>query len=235
MFINAEPVFSIVEAYRLLHIAGKFGGHKTSLALAMFRAYGERGYRLITNTKTVWADEMEKVTLNPNGQLKAVVILDEGGQEFKTSRQIEMIAAYARKMDVIYIIPSYWPPAKVPLSIQPLFSLKSAGIPVIFYQWRVDLGGMHDKGWFIWLFPEEIYGIYSSQDPGDYCKEIIDLLVKRAGEFRKFHNRSNERNELQTLEEVKSEDVLADSMALFSESVDALGASLSRRTGRKRR
>jgi hypothetical protein len=235
MFINAEPVFAILESYRLIHIAGKFGGHKTSLALAMFRDFGDRGYRLITNTKTIWADDMYKVALRDNGQLKAVVILDEGGQEFKTSRQIEMIASYARKMDVVYIIPSYWPPAKVPLTIQPLFSLKSAGLPVIFYQWRVDLGGMHDKGWFIWMFPEEIYGIYSSQDPGDYCAEIIDFLIKRAGEFRKFHGRSNSRNELQTLEEVKPEDVLADAMGLFAENVDALGASLSRRTSRKRR
>lgn len=235
MFINADQCFSILESYRLIWISGKFGAHKTALSFAMAQNFLERGYRLITNTSTVWADEFENCQLDKNGHLRAVVLLDEGGQEFKTSKQIEMIAAYARKMDVIYMIPSFWPPAKLAqiLTIQPLFSLKSAGLPVIFYQWRVDLGAFHDKGWFIWMFPQEIYGVYSSQDPGDYCGQIIKVLVERAGQYRKLHGRETS-NELFELEEIKPEDILSDAVGVISQAVDEFGSSISRRGRRKR-
>ncbi len=221
MFINATPVLSILEMYRLIWISGRFGGHKTALSFKIAEDYLKRGYRLITNSKSVWNDEIENTQLDENGHLKTVVILDEGGLYFKASKQIEQIASYAAKMDVIYIIPSFWPPARMAqvINIQPIISLKSAGIPAIIYKWRVDLGGFHDKGWFVWVNPAEVYGIYSRQDPGSDPETIIRFLTQRTTEYRK---RYGHEDSLSKLVEVKPEDIIAESIENFSTAAEQL-------------
>lgn len=231
-FINAAPIFGILSSYRLIWICGKFGGHKTALSLAMAENFLKEGYRLITNNRNVWQDKLSEVDLDENGHLKAVVLLDEGGLYFKSSRQIEQIASYAAKMDCVYIIPSFWPPARAAqvITIQPLFSLKSAGLPVIFYKWRVDIGGFHDKGWFIWLFPQEIYGIYSRQDPGDDPEDIIEYLIKKTEAYRSKYGR---KNSIRTLEEVKPEDIYSDAAITLTEVFDNASTVFSRKRGRR--
>jgi hypothetical protein len=231
MLINAEVFLATVVSYRLVWISGRFGGGKTSLAYRIAQEYLEKDYRLITNNKSVWADPVDSVQLDDNNHLKAVVILDEGGLWFKSSKQIEMVASYAAKMDCIYLLPSFWPPTRAAqvLVVQPVFNFKAAGIPAIFYKWRVKIGSFEDKGWFVWWRPSEIYGIYSRQDPGDTGAEIVEFLINRTNEFRQRYGRGGS-DVLQTLE-VTSEDVLADAVQEFAGAVDGL-ASIP---GRKRR
>jgi hypothetical protein len=233
-FINAEPFFGILQSYRLIWICGKFGGHKTALAVSMSEIFLKQGYRLVTNCRTVWADDMENVKLDKDGHLKAVVMLDEGGLYFKTSRQIEEIASYAAKMDCIYMIPSFWPPTRAAqvLTVQPLFSLKPAGLPVIVYKWRADLGGWHDKGYFVWLFPQEVYGIYSRKDPGARPEKIIDFLIERKNEYRKRYDRETD-NSVSNLEAIQPEDIFADSVSNLAATVDEFAAVSTRKRGRR--
>lgn len=234
MFINHGPCFGIISSYRLIWICGKFGGHKTSLSLAIAEEYLKQGYYLITNNRNVWADDYKNLQLDDKGHLNAVVLLDEGGLYFKASRQIEQIASYANKMNCIYIIPSFWPPARSAqvLKIQPLFSLKSAGLPIIFYKWQVDIGGFHDKGWFIWAFPQEIYGIYSRQDPGDDPQDIIDFLIKKTGEFREFYGR---KDKIYELGEPEPTDLFADAVNDLTETISEYGSALSSRKRNNKR
>ena len=111
--IGAVQFPRTVESYRLLRIAGKFGGGKMSLAFYMSEPWLKRGYRLITNGKCVWADSMDGMGfVDEDGHLKAIAVFDEGGLEFKASKQVETIAAYAAKMDAIYLLPSFWPPVR---------------------------------------------------------------------------------------------------------------------------
>lgn len=222
MFLNAEPFFGIVASYRLCWIGGRVGGHKTSLAYAIAEQFLNRGYRLISNNRSVWADDPRTVRLDDNGMLRAVVLLDEGGLSFKSSRQVEMIASYPAKMDIIYLIPSFWPPTRAAqvLVCQPLFNFKSAGIPLVLYKWRVKIGGMEDQGKFLWWNPASIYGIYSRQDPGDTASEIIEYLVEKTGEFRKHYERSDR---LSTLEENQGPfDQLIDAAENMAEAADQL-------------
>lgn len=234
MFINASPVLGILEMYRLIWISGRFGGHKTALAFKIAQDYLERGYRLATNSRTVWADDLEDIQLNENNQLHSVVLLDEGGLYFKASRQIEQIAAYAAKMDCIYIIPSFWPPARAAqiINIQPVISLKAAGLPVIFYKWSVNIGAFKDKGWFAWWYPQEIYGIYSRQDPGDDPEEIIKFLVDRTGQYRKRYGR--EENSILQLEEITEGDKILEAAEIMEQSSSNLSTVLERKNKRRR-
>lgn len=234
---NAGTVTPLISAYRLLWIGGRFGGHKTSLAFYLAKPYLEQGYRLITNIRSVWSDDLDKIELDQDGKLRAVVILDEGGLEFKASRQVEMIAAYARKMDVIYIIPSFWPPTRSAqvLTIQPIFGLLSAGVPAIVYRWRVRLGAFEDKGWFVWSVPSEIYGIYSTVDPGDTSSQIVSFLVSKAEQYRARFGYGSPGNGLSTLEggEAMAADIFSDAVTGLQEAADSL-ASIPIRKGRRR-
>jgi hypothetical protein len=232
--INAGTFLATVQNYRLLWISGKFGGGKTSLAFYMAgKTWLSRGYRLITNSRCVWADKFEDINfLDEFGHLKAVVVLDEGGLEFKASKQVEEIAAYARKMDCIYIIPSFWPPVKAAqvVTCQPVFGFASIGFPLTVYKWKVELGGFKDGGTFYWYNPSEIWGVYSSQDPGDIAEDIVEFLAKKAEEFRELHGRSGKR--LSALG-VSEADLIRDAASEFREAADAL--SVAQRESRRRR
>lgn len=233
-FVNLGGLDSLIGSYRLCWIAGRFGLGKTSLAYRMAELYLKRGYHLITNNKSIWADDMESVKLDKDGHLKAVIILDEGGLWFKSGKQIEMIAAYAAKMDCIYLLPSFWPPTRSAcvVTVQPLFSLQQAGLPVIVYRWRVKLGAFSEQGHFLWITPSEIYGVYSRQDPGDVGQDIVSWLVRRTEEYRAMYGRAN--NGLPAMDEDDQVDVLRDVTNALGDAADEF-TSVSKRVSRKRR
>lgn len=234
MFIHAEPILGVLDMYRLIWISGRFGGHKTALAFQIAKRYLERGYKLATNSRCVWSDSFDNIKLNDKNQLHAVVIMDEGGLYFKSGRQVEQIAAYAAKMDVVYIFPSFWPPTKAAqiINIQPVVSLKAAGLPVIVYKWRVDIGSFRDKGWFLWWDPAEIYGIYSRQDPGDDPDKIVKFLVDRTAEYRRRYDRSD--NTILQLEEITEADKIEEAAMVIAESADSFSAVFNRASKRRR-
>ena len=233
MLINNYITEQNLQAYRLCWINGRFGSGKTSLAYMLVKPYLEKGYRLVSNNRSIWADEIESIKPFPDGKLKTIIILDEGGLEFKSSRQIEMIAAYAAKMDVIYVIPSYFPPCRAAqvMTIQAVFNLKSAGIPVILYKWRIRVGGFFDdKGFFIWWNPKEIYGIYSRSDPGARSEKIVAWIIKQTEEFRRHWGYDDG---IQEMEEEGGQAVQ------FNDSVETLSDAIDRQqalfTGKRRR
>lgn len=232
--IGAGTFISVVNNYRLLWVSGRFGGGKTSLAFKLAETWLEQGYRLLTNGRCVWADKAEEIDfVDEFGHLKTIVVLDEGGLEFKASKQVEMIAAYAAKMDIIFILPSFWAPVRTAqvVTCQPVFGFQMIGLPLIVYKWKVKLGGFEDGGMFFWWRPAEIYGVYSRQDPGDIAADIIDLLVAKAEAFRARYGRA--RNGLSALE-VGAEDLLYDAAGQIAEAADALSLA-GRKRGRRRR
>jgi hypothetical protein len=228
MLVNAQSIVGVLDMYRLIWISGRFGGHKTALAFKLAENYLNKGYRLATNTRTVWADPLEEIQLNENNKLKAVCILDEGGLYFKSGRQVEQIAAYAAKMDVIYIIPSFWPPTSAAqiVNIQPIVSLKATGLPVIIYKWTVSIGKFKENGWFFWWNPGEIYGIYSRQDPGEEPEELIKFLVARSDEFRRNYGRKTN-DEVFNLGVISESEQIAEAASIFSQAASDIGTSIS--------
>lgn len=232
MLLNADVFIATCQSYRLVWISGRFGGGKTSLAYRISIPFLDKGYRLITNNQSVWSDQPEDVKLGENNHLHSVVILDEGGLWFKSSKQIEMIASYAAKMDVIYLLPSFWPPTRSAqvLVVQPIFNLKSAGLPVIVYKWKVKLGSFSDGGTFFWLNPEEIYGIYSRQDPGDSGADIVQWLIERTEQFRSRYGRTDSIPEM----EVTELDRLEDAVSTMAESADQWASVSLRKPSRRR-
>lgn len=234
MLLNSFVTEMNLQAYRLCWINGRFGSGKTSIAYMLCKNYLDKGYRLITNNRCVWADTMEDVKPDADGKLKCIVILDEGGLEFKANRQIEMVAAYAAKMDVIYIIPSYFPPCRAAqvMTVQAVFNFKSAGIPLIYYKWRIRIGGnFEDKGNFFWWKPNEIYGIYSRSDPGAKTDKIVKWIVEKTSEYRQHWGYDDDVSQMES--EGGEVEQFADAVASLSETVDGFQALSKRKRGRR--
>jgi len=218
--MNADVILQTIASYRLCWISGRFGGGKTSVAYEISRHFLKQGYRLVSNNMSAWADEPANVDFIDGGyHLKSVVLLDEGGLWFKSGQQIEMIASYAAKMDVVYLLPSFWPPTRKAqvVVVQPLWNLKATGLPIILYRWRVREGGFDDKGIFWWWKPQEIYGVYSRQDPGDVGQEIVEWLVTKTEDYRGKFGRSTRGNEISDLGTASEADIFQEAIGELSD------------------
>lgn len=243
--IGAGAFQGIIDLYRLLWIGGRPGGFKTSLAFYLARTYLANGYRLVTNCRSPWADEIAAIEPHPDGALRAIVLLDEGGLHFKSSRQVEEIASYSRKMDLIYVISSFWPPARAAqvVTVQPIFNLMGTGLPLVVYKWKVRLGSFEDKGTFLWWDPASIYGVYSTLDPGGGAGKIVSWLVDQKEAYKKRYGRDDDitdygqaANGISVLDGDVSGgskaglvDIFADSVAEMAEAAERIASVPSRR------
>lgn len=187
-FIAANVAFATLHGYRMVWIPGAFGNGKTLLAFGIYANYFlPRGYRLISNTRSIWTeDNLDNVQMNENGHLKAFILIDEGGQFFTEGDDIRELLRNPRKMDYVLCFPSFHPPHRSAqiFQMQPTWSFRSAGIPLINYDWYVKIGQYKTKGSFKWSLFQEIYGTYSSQNPGASPATIRKWLSAQNVAFR---------------------------------------------------
>jgi hypothetical protein len=187
-FLSAQVAFATIHGYRMLWIPGTFGGGKTLLAMGIYAQYFRpRGYRLVSNTRSIWTEtDLSKVTLDENGYLKAFILIDEGGQYFQDGDDIRELLRNPRKMDYVLCFASFHPPHRTAqiFQIQPTWSFRSAGIPLINYDWYVKIGQYKSKGSFKWIFFQELFGVYSSQNPAGSPATIRKWLSQQNTLFR---------------------------------------------------
>lgn len=192
MLLGAGQFLGNFANQRICWIGGKLGGHKTAFSYLLAARYLERGFRLVSNNLSVWADLLKDVSLTDKGFLKAFLILDEGGLFFDTSDDVEDVAVYLSKLDCYVILPSASPPPQTTrgLLLQPVWSFRNTGVPLVMYQWRLSNLMQKGMGFFFWWRPSEIYGVYSRRDPGTNCKEIREFMQYRVTQYRRRFERS---------------------------------------------
>lgn len=196
MLINAERFIELVATYRLCHIDGRFGGGKTALAVRLFPEFARRGYRMISNTACVWSDSTDDIQMDEAGMLHAYIMLDEGGLYFAEKDDAKELVSYAAKMDLVYVLPSFEQPhrrLKV-ITVQPVKNWRSIGLPLTMYQYRLKSGMAEDKGTFFWYGVDEIYGVYSRQDPGEDTDYLMKWLNNQKNAYRRLYGRSEMRS-----------------------------------------
>lgn len=239
--INAGPFIGAVSAYRSVHITGRWGGHKTSLAFYIAQIWLKKGYRLVTNCRSAWADDYENLSfVDKDGHLKVVVIMDEGGLHLDTNREVKEYTNFAAKMDIIYLYPSASdvPRDAAKVICQVLFSFSKIGIPLIVYKYWVLTKGFKDEGVFLWFNPKEVYGVYSRQDPGAYTDDIVDWLIEKTQAYRTLYGRTARKERKAAQKQVRSvanreADVFKDAAEQFADSIEALSVH-QRGRGRRR-
>lgn len=237
--IGAGNFTGILQSYRMCWILGKLGGHKTSLAFKVAEDFLKKGYRLFSNTPSPWCDPLNGLTefIDDAGHVKGIVILDEGGTQLSMNKQVQMILSYPRKQDLILLIPSYWPPPRAAqtLRCQTLFGFYSIGLPLVMYQWRVDLGGFKDSGTFAWFYPAEVYGLYSSNDPGDSATKIVNKLLESSKKFKELWGYTGEDGISAVDEGLPEAELIADAAASMAETADTMAAISIRKRGKRGR
>lgn len=255
MLIGAERVIELIHTYRLCHIQGRFGAGKTALAVRLFPEFARRNYRMITNSRCVFGENLTDIVMGETGMLGLYVMLDEGGVYFNERDEATELISYAAKLDLVYVLPSFEPPHRKlrAVTIQPVKNWRSIGLPLVQYEYRLKSGFAEDKGTFFWLFPEEIYGTYSRQFPGDEPSHIMKWLDQQKTAFRRLAGANDAKNykridfsgyigqtnadlEVSRMEtQRRSYNALADMGAELEEEIDGLKTILKGKTVLRRR
>lgn len=243
MIIGGGNVLPIVGDYRLVWISGRYGGGKTLLAMEIAESFLKRGYRLLTNIPCAWADDWDSVQLQDDGRLRAVVIMDEAGLVLKYTEQLEAMCAYSRKMDCIYLFPSFMPPVRFAqvVDLHSMFSLAHVLLPITFWSCRIRLGSFRETTSFATSKASLYYGVYSTQGTDRGTEDLIELLATRTEEFRKRNEAKHKYTGSQKRDGVRkvalrprdeAASALRDSAGAMEEAADTI-ASIPIRTRRR--
>lgn len=220
----------VVSTYRIAWISGRVGLGKTSLAYLTAEHFLKKGYRLVSNNRNVWNDE--DVKLLDDGTMRVVVILDEGGLAMKVNRQVERMASYPAKMDMVYLIPSYWPPARAATLVRchGLYTLRKAGLPWNVYRWTAGTGVFKDTGLLV-VSTKRVYGIYDRQDPSARAYDIVDWCDSKINDFLNYHGYKDRG----IIDEGESpESIVSDAVEGLAEVLEGQVIRVARRGGRGR-
>jgi len=103
----ARDLLGLMEMYRAVYIAGRYGSGKTALAVALGRALQRQGYKFVSNIPVdgalmYWPDD-EPID-------HSVVLLDEAADfldayDFKEGRRLLAAFKYLRHWDIIVLMP----------------------------------------------------------------------------------------------------------------------------------
>lgn len=169
--LNFGITYGYIRVFRICHIAGRYGGYKTSLAMLVGCKLWADGFveSFYSNINCVWNDDIEGLpeVADPT-DVSAVVVFDEGGQFFESRRDVKNLVAFLRKMKLILLIPSVEPPTHrvTRLQIEPMYIFTSIGLPLVIY--RTLLRGTRRSddrtSWFFWWQPTAVFGIYDTTD-----------------------------------------------------------------------
>lgn len=233
MLTGAEMPLWLLKNYRAVWIKGRTGGFKTSGAVRLaWELIKDGKYKLFSNMQCVWNSPLSELRLGPDNMLHAVVIFDEAGQFFQAPHIVKQIMAMMRRLDVIFMFPSYDEPAAKArrVSFQPIKSYRSMGIPYVRYKWSVKFEETKDVGFFGWWFPEEIHGVYSSVYPGDEPWDIVELILDATEDYFKSHKAKRTAHEITVgsiagadLDEIRrSDELVSAGIAEIAEEIQQL-------------
>lgn len=168
MLLNGHMALGYIRNFRVVHISGRYGGGKTSLAYRIaYELVMKYKFRyILSNVPSVWRDNPADVVLRDGNYMDAVLILDEGGLFLKNSSDTEALLAFMRKLNIVLIVPSVTDPAArlTFLQIERTLNLRSWGLPAWIYTMRWRGRFQQTKDWFAWVNPHEIYGVYDTVD-----------------------------------------------------------------------
>lgn len=168
MLIKGTPFVHLVNQFRIAWFRGSYGSGKT--AMCFYLAYeliksGKYRY-LLSNSRSAWTDDPRKIMIRDERFIDTILILDEGGLFLRTGKDAEKFMIGLRKLNACVLIPSILPPSSRVrfLTVQRVLNGYNFGLPVWWYEYYLNLGGIREKDWFLFVKPDKIYGIYDTLD-----------------------------------------------------------------------
>ena len=161
-FLLAGNFLRYVQFFRSCWIAGRYGGGKTSLAFIIGDYLRECSSvdLLVSNCPSTLCDDLSAC----NDLSNACIVLDESWIFLESWRAVKCYAAFLRKKNIILLLPSVFPVhAKLRyLTVQRVFNAYGMGVPIWVYEWRLWLGMVREKGYFMLWNPAWIFGQFDT-------------------------------------------------------------------------
>lgn len=186
--------------YRMVWIAGRFGGGKTALAVYICMWLCEKGYAryIASNVKlgfgtvvrTVSASDLRYHDCNGFAFRDTVILMDESWQVLgkgASRKQVIEWLAFMRKANNFLIMPSVLPlVAEVNvLKVERIFNGLALGIPVWLYRWNLgDYRRGGDRGHYLLRNPSQVFGLYDTAQIPSEDFTIYDTWRQEAEDNR---------------------------------------------------
>lgn len=244
--INVAPTLGLIMSYRCVYIGGGMGSGKTlvayRLAWELLRT-GQFRY-LVSNGRNVWANEVGSVVprANADGQpqfLDAVIVLDEGGHIIEGAAHGAAMKAFARKLNIVVLVPSVEPPPANMRVLQMARTFNGAVFGLPLQWWSVTLSTRFFRGKYgfgVWR-PQQMYGIYDTEDFTQDEDEIQAMLAGVVHERRgaSGENTAGSRRGRRRVVSVGQRGGFARDVAAATEELSAAVSLFADVTGRRRR
>lgn len=164
--------------YRMVWISGRFGGGKTSLAVAIaqwlcaksYARYIASNIKLLVGKEVACVDpaELRRITCKGPVYTDTVILMDESwtivGKGTGRKQVVDWLA-YMRKGNNFLVMPSVLPLVSEVgvLRVERVFNGLGFGMPVWLYRWYLGdhrRGG--DRGWYAFVRPQRVFGLYDT-------------------------------------------------------------------------
>lgn len=186
MILFSDGFFDELTENRTCYIGGRKGSGKSLLAVEIAERFLKKNWYLVSNMATEWNDDYENIPLEKN----VLGILDEGGVYTRQYSTVSGFTEFSRKTRSIVIFVGRREPHEelCDFVVYPFWDLwKNLLIPIKIWRWYVYQKRKSYSGTIIQTGWQDYYGVYSSEDPGDYPIHMLAFFEKRAQDlFEKY-------------------------------------------------
>lgn len=193
--IYPDDIFPALLNYRFCWCMGRLRSGKTALAFRLASHFLAQGYKLFSNVRSVWSDDMSNI------ESRYVGVFDEGGVWIER-HDVKGLFAGLGKADGVLIVPSVIPPPPMlrGFRVDRVLSGYKFGLPFWMYRWWMPGEKENEGSNFLWINPHHLWGVYDtvylSVDDGGY-KRLRDSIVRRLS-----GGKSLERNDAAVMEQL---------------------------------
>lgn len=181
----------MVSRFRLLWLAGRFGGGKTSLAVYLAARFCQAGLttRIVSNTPLRLREVERLDPRDVHDVTDAVLLMDESWRYVGAGmdKQVREWVAYMRKRNQILLMPSAMDiarPLRV-ITIERRFNFTAFGLPLWWYTWFLNTATAKEKSQWFWWHPKRAFSLYDHSLPEmddfvlyDWGPPLVDVDIE---------------------------------------------------------
>ncbi|MCJ7696507.1 MAG: hypothetical protein MUO40_13940 [Anaerolineaceae bacterium] len=237
MIIFSDGFFDELSENRTCYIGGRKGSGKSLLAIEIAERYLKRGWYLVSNMATPWNDEFNTVPTEKN----VLGILDEGGVYTRTYNTVSGFTEFSRKTRSIVMFVGRREPHEelCDFAVYPFWDMhKNLRIPLKIWRWYVYQKRKSYSGTILQTGWQNYYGIYSSEDPGDYPIHLLAFFEKRAKDLFERYGRTYKIQDVGSKSDIQGQnnaDFARDMASMAQKIRDDLSSSKRKTSGRFKR
>ena len=174
--VLADNFLYMLEMCKMVWFGGRFGGGKTSGAyiIASWLYAHNKVDRIMSNVP----DKISSPVRSPIN--KTAMIIDESWQFLAGWDDVQAYAAYLRKLELILLMPSVFPPNPRlrMLTVNRVWDGYTVGFPLWVYKYNMSVAGVREKGTFIILNPAACFGLFDTKFIPTNDNGIVDAIEK---------------------------------------------------------